>query len=118
MVNRSNRYKSTRDGYLQRSHGLSEAEVDAEAQYQQDLCAVCGETQPIRWDGSQRPLVVDHDHGGISAITGREFRALLCDRCNKVLGACRDSVPLFLKLAAYLCRHRGLDFSEQVNAFE
>ena len=43
---------------------------------------------------------IDHDH-----ITGN-VRALLCNRCNMVLGSVNDDVELFNKMVKYLNKHK------------
>ena len=95
------------DSRYRRLYGLSEVEYDAQCEFQQDRCAVCGEQNPLRSDGSRLRLAVDHDH------VSNEYRELLCDRCNKTLGFVRDSRKLLLQLAEYLKRHRRDDTEEQ-----
>ena len=90
-----------------RLYGLTEAEYDAQSEFQNDRCAVCGEQNPLRSDGTRLRLAVDHDH------ISNETRELLCDRCNKVLGFVRDSRKLLLQLAEYLQRHGRDDTEEQ-----
>jgi hypothetical protein len=92
------------DSRYRRLYGLTESEYDAQCEFQQDRCAVCGEQNPLRSDGSRLRLAVDHDH------VSNECRELLCDRCNKILGFVRDSRKLLLKLAEYLKRHGRDDF--------
>lgn len=59
------------------------------------LCEACGSA------GDQRGLVFDHNHGS------GEFRGWLCNRCNRVLGMCDDSVSVLRQLAAYLEKANG-----------
>ena len=93
---------NTRDSHLKRSYSLSEAEYDAIARSQNYLCAVCHEQNPNDpRTGEPKPLAVDHNHRSGSN------RALLCDRCNKVLGFVKDSQELLLRLLEYVRKHDG-----------
>ena len=49
------------------------------------------------------PLLLDHDHR-----TGK-VRALLCNRCNRVLGLAEDSPELLSKMSNYLKEHETED---------
>lgn len=82
--------------HLERSYGLTQSDYDSQAASQNYLCAICREANP-----HGKPLGVDHNH-----ITGAN-RALLCDRCNKVLGFVRDSQELLLRLLFYARKHDG-----------
>jgi hypothetical protein len=62
-------------------------------------CAVCGDAESARFNGRVKRLAVDHDH-----VTGR-VRALLCQRCNTVIGAAHEDTGLLAKAIAYLERH-------------
>ncbi|EGJ4116078.1 hypothetical protein IHX65_004884 [Salmonella enterica] len=62
---------------------------------QNDVCAICGETNP---DGTA--LAVDHDHE-----TG-EIRQLLCRNCNTGIGLLKDNPELLIKASAYLMKHK------------
>jgi len=75
---------------------LTKEEYDRLFAAQRGVCAICSRTNP---DG--RALSVDHDHG-----TGR-VRALLCLKCNTLLGMADDN-PERLQLAArYLTSFGG-----------
>jgi hypothetical protein len=78
---------------MQRTHGLTRSDWMAMYHAQDGGCAVCSE-------GDERELVVDHDHE-----TGR-VRALLCQRCNRTLGAVAENPALLVELANYLFVHR------------
>jgi hypothetical protein len=86
------------NAYYQRTYGITTAEYEAQAEYQNDRCAICQEPNPALPSGVVRRLSVDHDH-----LTG-ENRELLCDRCNKVLGFLSDDRNLLLKMDRYLER--------------
>ena len=90
-----------REAYLKRTYGLSEDEYNAQARSQNYLCAVCHEQNKPGKDGEPENLAVDHNHR-----TGAN-RALLCQRCNRVLGMLKDSQELLIRLLEYLRKHDG-----------
>lgn len=69
---------------------------------QNNVCAICfkAETTKNR-DGDVRPLCVDHNH-----ITG-EVRALLCNKCNALLGHAQDDVTILENSIKYLSKYSG-----------
>lgn len=72
---------------------------DQMAAEQGHVCAMCGEPETETRNGKVLWLSVDHDH-----ITGL-VRALLCKRCNRVLGILKDSVVFLEKVIQYLKAH-------------
>jgi hypothetical protein len=72
---RREHHKSTQ---LLRRYGISLEEKKIMYENQQGKCAICGVHESEFSD--KRPLVVDHNH-----ITNK-VRALLCIRCNTLLG--------------------------------
>lgn len=84
-----------RDNELRRSYGLTREALNEMLDAQDHLCAICGNGHV----GPGERLHVDHDHA-----TGK-VRALLCGKCNTLIGLADDS-PERLELAvAYLRRH-------------
>jgi len=83
---------SSRDGYLRRKYGITEAEYDAMLVRQGGVCALCGKKP-----GRVR-LAVDHDH-----VTHR-VRGLLHARCNKNLGAFEWSNAVLTRTAQYMSK--------------
>ena len=77
-----------------KSYGISEEEFNNMLKAQNYRCAICGTEN---W-GRPSPSI-DHDHK-----TGK-VRALLCNRCNRVLGLAEDSAILLNKMAKYLSEH-------------
>lgn len=85
---------SSRDSYLKRKYGITEADYQAMLQTQGGKCAICG-----RPPKPGKNLCVDHEHS-----KARTIRGLLCFRCNKYLiGRYRkEHAWLFTKAAEYL----------------
>jgi len=74
--------------------GITRDEYDALSEKQDHACHVCGwepRLQPIR-----RKLEIDHCHGS------GEVRALLCGRCNRMLGQAKDNPLVLLSGYVYL----------------
>jgi hypothetical protein len=72
--------------------GLTQAGFDALLVVQRGACAICCE----RLDPKSRHTHVDHDHK-----TGK-VRGLLCNHCNRMLGAAFDSPERLLMAVRYL----------------
>lgn len=87
-----------RVGNLKR-YGLSVDGYNAMLAAQNGLCAICYEPETAMRAGRLVLLAVDHDHR-----TGR-IRGLLCNHCNRALGAVRDKVDVLQKAIDYLQRH-------------
>jgi hypothetical protein len=79
-------------------YGITQDEYDSLFEQQGGLCAVCRSRPEVR-NGIERRLAVDHSHK-----SGRN-RALLCSRCNLVLGHCQDQPELLRRLMDYLLAH-------------
>ena len=77
-----------RRNFRKRLYGLTLEQFEAMSAAHDGKCTICG--QP------ESPLHVDHDH--VSGI----IRGLLCDRCNKGLGAFRDNPESCRAAAKYL----------------
>jgi hypothetical protein len=89
--NRWQHYAETRRGILQarnrqRKYGISMGAFNLMCLQQRGRCAIC-EALPIK-----KALDVDHD-----AVT-RQIRGLLCQLCNKALGAFKHDI-VFLRAA-------------------
>lgn len=79
-----------RDRAIQRKYGITSADYDAMAAAQGGNCACCGESAK---------LVIDHCH------KSGKVRALLCDRCNRLLGVADDQPDLLRAALAFLEVH-------------
>ena len=79
------------DRHLERKYGLTRIEWVAMLKGQRGKCAIC----KMKFSEGQK-ICVDHCH-----TTGR-VRGLLCDLCNKGIGAMRDDAELVLSAYRYL----------------
>lgn len=93
-------YENHRDRYYRwnrirklRSYGMSEAEYRDLLKEQKMACAICKTKAPGK---KRKEFSVDHDHS-----TGK-VRGLLCNRCNKSIGAFNDDPKLLAAALAYL----------------
>lgn len=75
-------------------YGITLYDYEAMELRQNGVCAICG--QPPKYPKTR--LCVDHDHQ-----TGK-VRGLLCNECNVVLGAAKDSEVVLQKMIDYLIR--------------
>lgn len=57
---------------------------------------------PCEICGNQEAMTIDHDH------TKKQFRGLLCQKCNKMLGLAHDKSVVLRSAAAYLERWNGV----------
>lgn len=75
-----------------REYGITESEYTSMLEIQNGCCKICDK----HFSKLGRTLCVDHCHR-----TGK-IRGLLCDKCNRALGAFEDSVPNLKKAIRYL----------------
>lgn len=87
----------------ERRLGITHDEFLAMLAEQSGVCAICGNGN----DGP-RQLSIDHDHQ-----TGA-IRALLCDRCNPMLGYARDNIAVLQAAIKYLEYYSGQVFNPPV----
>lgn len=97
-----NNQQKARDASFERYCGVSRACADAMIAAQDGKCALCGQTPKSDWAPNAR-LHVDYCHD-----TGK-VRAMLCPRCNRVLGMVRESPNLLRVMADYLDEHARSD---------
>lgn len=81
-----------------RTYRMTIQDYDAMVVAQKGVCAICKkpETTILRITQSPRRLCVDHCHE-----TGK-IRALLCDKCNRMLGCAKDDCGVLLSAVEYL----------------
>ncbi len=82
---------ASRDAYFYRKYKLTQRELNALREGQQNRCAICGDPDPQH---------LDHNHS-----TGK-IRKLLCQRCNQGLGLFRDDPHLLHVAGLYIEGHR------------
>lgn len=86
------------------SHGITLAEYDERLVSQGGVCAICRQPEAITKNGKVQALAVDHDHkccpGDKSC--GKCVRALLCYRCNMLIGYARESADYLRAAANYV----------------
>jgi hypothetical protein len=69
-----------------------------------EFCLICGESPTFR------RLEVDHDHGT------DEIRGLLCNKCNRMLGAANDRPDILQRGIEYLSRPRTGRYYAELSA--
>lgn len=85
---------------LRKNYGLTPEDFAAMLAAQNGVCALCGEAPNPAGVRAASRLHVDHDHE-----TGR-VRALLCNHCNRGIGAFRDDPDLMQRASLYVWKHR------------
>jgi hypothetical protein len=93
---------SIRNRELRRKYGIGLAEYEALVKKQGDACAICETTDKGIARGKIRYWSVDHDHK-----TG-EVRALLCQKCNAMLGLANDDIEVLKKMILYLQKWQNI----------
>jgi hypothetical protein len=86
-----------RERKYRREYGLSIADYERMLAAQGGVCASCGSPDP-GW--SHKHFAVDHDHR-----TGK-VRALLCFRCNTVIGLINEDLLVHAMLGEFLRKHQ------------
>lgn len=86
-------YEKVRNTALIRQYGITSADYDVMRDKQNHCCAICGIHESLT---IKQQLHVDHCHK-----TGR-VRALLCIKCNTVLGKVNDDPLILEKMIEYL----------------
>lgn len=91
-----------RDRFLQKTFGITLLEYEEQLKAQGGVCAICKKPETDSRDGKVKTLSVDHLPGTT------HLRALLCRRCNTLLGHVGESSSLLRDLADYLDAHASL----------
>lgn len=110
--NREGVLRRTRNNYLKRNYGITQAEVSALLEQQNGRCAICS-SEVSFGRGPHRRACVDHDHE-----TGK-VRGILCDRCNSAEGLIKGAgLPLALwsaRLVLYLHQSTGASYAHTLS---
>lgn len=93
------RRKRNRTHHLRR-YGITPEQYDEMFAVQNGVCFLCGEPADPNGVKAAGRLHIDHDHE-----TGK-VRALLCNHCNRGIGAFRDDPELMQRASLYVFRHR------------
>jgi hypothetical protein len=95
------------DARLRSRYNLSALRYAEMLAEQSGVCAICGKPEP-----KGRLLCVDHDHECCEGTKSCGFcvRALLCKKCNMLLGLCDESMEVLRKVAKYLRKHCAGEF--------
>lgn len=95
--NREKARECVRKNALKRKYGITLEEYELMNFNQKGLCAICG--NPF----TDKNLFVDHCH-----VTNK-VRALLCTKCNSILGLANDNVAILKKAIEYILFHQDLN---------
>lgn len=99
LANPEKAEETRRRAHFKNKYGLSLDEYRAKAEEQRGRCAICGGIPETKGGRSRRrPLDVDHCHE-----TGT-VRGLLCNGCNRGLGAFKDDPDRLTRAIEYLAK--------------
>ena len=88
--------KKRKSHVLKHTYNITIEEYDNLLKSQNNLCAICGQSETRKLKNKICQLSIDHDHK-----TGRT-RGLLCNRCNQFLGYIDDDIGKLLNAIKYL----------------
>ena len=77
-----------------RTYGLTMDELTAMREKANGICQACGKSENEQ--GHYGKLVIDHCHE-----TGK-VRGLICNKCNTILGLCKDNIDILQGLAQFM----------------
>ena len=86
---RKNNPLKLKDTYYKYVFGISLNEYEDMQKSQYNTCAVCKQLETAKYRGKIKRLAVHHDHSDGRVI------ALLCQRCNTILGIAEENIKLF-----------------------
>lgn len=92
---------------LRRNYGLTLYDYDKLHQQQNGVCAICSKPETSRNRHGIRRLSVDHNHDT------RKVRALLCNRCNILVGKFENETTLLAQIVAYFVEHEELNLQSE-----
>ena len=92
------------DRWIRTHYGMTREQWEAMLAAQGGGCAICASTEP----GGIGTFHVDHDHACCPGkkSCGKCVRAILCNRCNPMIGYANDDPELLRRAADYLEAHR------------
>ncbi len=101
---KNKRRRVTRHIAILRKYGMTEEDYKRMVEYQQNLCAICGneETCKTKTGERRKKLCLDHNHKTMKA------RGLLCNKCNALLGQALDDTEILQSAIDYLNWHNGI----------
>lgn len=90
--------KKRLEQHLKYKYGVSHSEFVAEWERQKGCCAICTDVLPdlMAYENRNRGYAIDHNH------ETKEFRGILCLKCNTLLGMAKDSVEVLARAITYL----------------
>jgi hypothetical protein len=83
--------------------GITLDEYKAKLLQQRGVCAICGHPETAAFRDKIKMLSVDHNHK-----TG-QIRGLLCDQCNRALGAAKEDPHILDSAIRYLMFWRNVN---------
>lgn len=95
-----------REAYFDRlndKYEMTPADYASQIRAQWGRCPICGERPKNRHSGmgTHSGLVADHCH------QSGKWRALLCSRCNLLIGSAKEDITILLAAAEYLWRAKN-----------
>jgi len=101
IYQKSDRFKELKRKYMyKRLYGVTIAQYEEMYTKQNGLCAICGNSETMKFKSKLKKLCVDHNH-----TTGK-IRALLCDSCNKCVGLSKENIFTLSNMIDYLRKHQ------------
>ena len=88
------------DLLISKTYGLERGEYAKMLATQGGVCAICREPETAVFRGRPKKLALDHDHAD------GHVRALLCNKCNTILGRADDDLDLLRACIAYVELHK------------
>ena len=85
-----------RDNHLQSQFGLTHDDYEKILAEQNGVCWICKEHRVAK---NKEYMAIDHCH------SSGKIRGILCNWCNKALGAFRDDIDLLKNAIEYLEKH-------------
>lgn len=93
--------QQSKDSIRKSRFGIEKHEYQEMVNRQNNLCAICNELEKLKSrNGTVAALSIDHDHE-----TGA-IRALLCRKCNFMIGCANDDPELLKKAIEYLYEYK------------